>query len=320
MRWRRNSVRRTPEWTLALALVTSSAVAGDLAYVTCQNGNALRVHELGMDRHLQDWDVSGQPAGVAVAEHAVFTVAAGDKTIRKHDLDTGHVQAEARLDGGPIGVAYDAGRDRLFVSDWYNARIWVLSGADLSRQRELKTGAAPAGLALSDDGRFLASADRDADQISIYDAETLAHIRSVSVGTRPFGLRFGPHGRLFVGNVGSDDISIIAPETGVLVATVPVGARPYGVAFAQGRAFVTNQYADTLSVIDLDTFAPVATLETGEYPEGVDVAHEGKHIVVANWFENTVTLFDAATLSVVEHIETCDGPRAFGRFVLGGQE
>ncbi|MFK7762723.1 MAG: YncE family protein [Roseobacter sp.] len=313
-------MRLTPNLYLVATLVVSPALAGDLAYVTCQNSDALQVLDIELGKDGRQWEVPGQPAGVAVAENAVFTVAAGDKSVRKHDPHTGRVLYENRLDGGPMGVAYDPSRDRLFVSDWYNARIWVLNGADLARLQVLDVGAAPAGLAISEDGRFLASADRDADQVSLFDADTLTLLHSIPVGSRPFGLRFAPDGRLFVGNVGSDDISIIDPDHGKLKRMVAVGARPYGVAFAQQRAFITNQYADTLSVIDLDTLATIATLETGEYPEGVDASSDGKHIAVANWFENSMTVFDAATLSVLHTIDTCDGPRAFGNFLMGGNK
>lgn len=303
-----------------MMLAAPPVVAGDLAYVTCQNGDGLSVLDLAQGVRAQEWAVPGKPAGVAVAGSAVFTVAADSKTVRRHDPATGDVQAQVVLDGGPIGISHDAARGRLFVSDWYNARIWVLNAADLTPVAEMQTGAAPAGLALSDDGRLLASADRDADRVSVFDAETLALLHRVPVGTRPFGLRFAPDGRLFVGNVGSDDVSVIDPVAGEVLATVAVGARPYGVAFAKGRAFVTNQYADTLSVIDLVSLDAVATLDTGEYPEGIDASRDGAQIVVANWFDNTVTIFDAETLSVVHTIETCDGPRAFGAFVLGDTE
>lgn len=306
--------------TLAMTLAATSVAAGDLAYVTCQNGDGVSVLDLAQGTQHQHWDVSGKPAGVASHASGVFTVAADSKTIRRHDPATGDVQAQALLDGGPIGIAHDPRRNRVFISDWYHARIWVLNATDLTQTAELEVGAAPAGLALSDDGLLLASADRDADQVSIFDAETLGLLHRVDVGTRPFGLRFAPDGRLFVGNVGSDDLSVIDAARGVVLKTVAVGARPYGVAFAKGRAFVTNQYADTLSVIDLGTLTQVATLETGEYPEGIDTTSDGTGIVVANWFENSVIIFDAGTLSVIKNIETCDGPRAFGTFILGGNE
>ncbi|MCA0997172.1 YncE family protein [Alloyangia pacifica] len=289
--------------------------AADLAYVTCQNGEAVSVLDLSTGSEVARWSLPGKPAGIAVAaDGRVYTVAPDAKTVRRHGKD-GTVEAEVQLDGGPMGAAHDAARGRLFVSDWYNARLWVLDDMTLEPQAELQAGAAPAGLALSPDGRWLAAAERDADRVSLYDAETLALARTAPVGTRPFGLGFAPDGRLFVGNVGSDDVTVLAPASGEVLATVAVGARPYGVAFAAGRAFVTNQYAGTLSVIALSDLAPLAELPVGEYPEGIAATSDGR-IAVANWFDNTLSLIDAETLEWIRDIDTADGPRAFGAFVL----
>jgi len=112
-----------------------------------------------------------------------------------------------------------------------------------------------------------------------------------------------------IGNVGSNDITILDPASGETIATIPVGERPYGVAFAHGRGFVTNQYDNTISVIDMDV---------GEYPEGIDTTPDGNRIVLANWFDNSITVIDPKTLSVLFEVDTCDGPRAFGTFLLGG--
>lgn len=305
---------------VALGLAMTPVAAAERAFVTCQNGDELSVLDLDAGTEIARWPVPGKPAGVAAFADGVFTVAADSKTVRRHHPATGRVTAQTVRDGGPIGVAHDAAAGRLFVSDWYNARIWVLNAATLAHQRDLQTGAAPAGLALSGDGRFLASADRDADQVSIFDARSLALIRRLDVGTRPFGLRFAPDGRLFVANVGSNDVTVIGADMAGVVARFGVGHRPYGVAFSSGRAFVTNQYADTASVVGSTDLQPLKTLDTGEYPEGIDTGPETGRIVIANWFDNTVTLVDADTLAVIKDIATCDGPRAFGRFVLGDME
>ncbi|WP_372833434.1 YVTN family beta-propeller repeat protein [Puniceibacterium confluentis] len=298
-----------------LALGATTVAAGDFAYVTNQNSEELSILDLDARKPVSVVPIPGKPAGVAVdgAGH-VYTVSPDSKVVRRLDSD-GAVLAEVQLDGGPIGVAYDADHSRVFVSDWYNARIWVLDARTLGVLRMLETGSAPAGLSVSGDGRWLASADRDSDQVSIYALEGLTLHRRPTVGTRPFGLRFAPDGRLFVANVGTNDVTVIDPQSGETLATVPVGERPYGVAFARGRAFVTNQYADTVSVIDLAGLAVIETLDVGEYPEGIDTTSDGTTVVVANWFSNTVSLIDAATMTVVGEIETADGPRAFGTFI-----
>ncbi len=317
--WSNALVRLGLEW-VGVAVFAATPGLADIAYVTCQTGDEVSVIDLKSRAETARWMLPGKPAGVAVSSDAVFTVSADSKTVRRTHPQTGAIEAEQTLEGGPVGIALDPMRDRLFISDWYSARIWVLAAPDLSLIGSLSVGAAPAGLALSPDGRFLASAEKEADQATVFDAETLEPLHSVQVGTRPFGLTFAPDGRLFVANVGTNDVTIVDPQTGKVLATVPVGDRPYGVAFAQGRAFVTNQYDGTVSVIDLDSLDVLKTLTVGEYPEGIDATKDQSRIVLANWFDNTVTIVDAATLSVIEDIDTCDGPRAFGAFILGEQK
>ncbi len=301
--------------TLAAVLYSLPSAAGDLAFVTNQSSSDLSVIDLETREERARIPVSGQPAGVVAHDGHVWVVAPETKTLRRFAPD-GTLQAETTLDGGPTGIALDAARGRIFVSDWFNARIWVRDATTLAHITDLTTGAAPAGLEVSPDGRWLAAAARDAHEVALFDAATLAPHATVPTGTRPYGLGFDPQGRLWVGNVGTNDVTVIDPVAAEPIATLPVGERPYGLAFAKGRAFVTNQYADTVSVIDLATLAPVATLDVGEYPEGIDVATGGSEIVVAGWFSNTLTVIDAQSLETLAEIPTGDGPRAFGRFVM----
>ena len=310
-------MRRTSPHIPALCalLAASPGAAADIALVTNQNSSDLSVLDIAARSETRRIPVPGKPAGVAVApDGSVYAVSPDTKTVRRIAPDTGAILAKVTLDGGPNGIALDAARNRVFVSDWYNARIWALDATTLTPLRELQTGSAPAGLDVS--ARYLASADRDADQVSLFELDDLSLRTQVPVGIGPFGLRFAPDGRLFVGNVGSNDVTVIDPESARATATLPVGERPYGVAFAAGRVFVTNQYADTVSVFDQQTLAPLAAIAVGEYPEGIDSTQDKTLLVVANWFSNTVSLIDPVSLKVVGEIETGDGPRAFGRFIL----
>lgn len=321
MRWSSVLVRQANRLLAFLTAISASPTLAETAFITCQNGEILSRIDLSEMQETARWPLPGKPAGIAVGlDGTLFAVSPDSKSVRRLSTETGETIAQVALDGGPIGIALDSERGRVFVSDWYNARLWVLDSKNLEVLTELPTGTAPAGIAISTDGRFLASADKDADQVSVFDAETLQSLHRITVGTRPFGLRFAPDGGLFVGNVGSNDVSVIDVESGTVTTAVPVGERPYGIAFAHGRAFVTNQYANTLSVISLDTLKHAALIEVGEYPEGIDATVSEDLVVVANWFDNTVSIVDPKALSVIETIETCDGPRAFGRFLQGGRQ
>ncbi|THK35829.1 YncE family protein [Ensifer sp. MPMI2T] len=296
--------------------VPGSAFA-DYAYITNQSSSDLSVIDLDRLVEVGRIPVPGQPAGIAVAPalDAVFTVSPESKMLRRYGMPAATPEAEQRLDGGPIGVAVDEQRGRVFVSDWYNARVWVIAAEGLDALDVLSTGSAPAGLALSLDGRWLATADRDANQVSIFDAETLKLRHRVTVGLRPFGVTFSPDGRLFSADVGSNTVTAVDPVSGRVLGHVATRERPYAVAFASGRGFVTNQYDDSVSVFDAQSLASVAVIDTGEYPEGIDTSADGRRIIVANWFSNSLTVIDSESLEIIGEITTGDGPRAFGRFV-----
>ena len=70
-----------------------------------------------------------------------------------------------------------------------------------------------------------------------------------------------------------------------------------------------------MSVIELATWQKIADLPTGEYPEGVASSADGTSVYVANWFDNSLSRIDVATLKVVGEARTGDGPRAFGQFI-----
>jgi YVTN family beta-propeller protein len=304
---------------LALMVLAALPARADLLYVTNQSSSDLSIIDTARGEEVARLPVPGNPAGVAVSDAlgAVFVVATEGKRLMRFSL-RGDAEGMIELDGGPIAVAVDARRGRVFVSDWFNARIWVIDAASMSLLDRLSTGAAPSGLALSPDGRFLAVAERDADRLRIFDAETLASLHAIPTGLRPFGVSFAPDGRVVSADVGSNTVTMADPATGRVLGRVPTGERPYGVAFAQGLGFVTNQYADSVTLFDATTLEMRGTIEVGEYPEGIDTSADGRLVFVANWFSNTITVIDVSRAEVLGEIATGDGPRAFGHFATSG--
>ena len=316
MRWRRSSAASLG----ALALLAcASGARADLLYVTNQNSSDLSIIDTELGEEVARIPVPGNPAGVAASAplEAVFVVATEGKQLHRFSL-TGAMQGSVDLDGGPIAVAVDDARGRVFVSDWFNARIWLIDPEAMEVVGDIQTGAAPSGIALSPDGRFLAVAERDADRLAIFDAETLATLHRIETGARPFGVRFAPDGRVVSADVGSNTVTLADPASGEVLGSVKTGERPYGVAFSGKNGFVTDQYGDTVTVFDATTLIPVGRLDVGEYPEGIDVSTDGQSLFVANWFSNTITVIDATRGEAMAEIETGDGPRAFGQFVVSG--
>lgn len=297
----------------ALMLCTAlagSAAAADLAFVTSQNADMLSVVDLASGQVLATTPVSGAPAPVAYdpAQGRAYVIAA--KTGRLTVVaENGAVRRTVKLPEGAFGlaVAADGG---LFVTEWYQGRLIRLD-ADLRQIWSVPTGKAPAGVAT--DGRLVATADRDDDQVSVFDAQTGALVSRVQVGAHPYAVAFHD-GRIWTADVQSDTVSVVDPVAGRMTGQVKTGSHPYGLAFAGGRGFVTDQYAGTVTVFDPKTLAVTDTLDTGDYPEGIAALPDGSGVVVAHWDSNSLVWIDAASLKITREIAMPDGPRAFGAF------
>ncbi|MCZ0961984.1 YncE family protein [Paracoccus benzoatiresistens] len=298
---------------LATLLAASPALAGDLAFVTSQNAEMVTLVDTSTGEVLAQTPIAGKPAPVAYdpATGRAYVVAA--ETGRLHVLDeAGGLTASRDLGEGAFGLAA-APQGGLFVTDWFGARLLHLD-RELQTVWDVPTGAAPAGVAVSDDSRLVATADRDDDAVSIFDAETggLLH-RIKTAGAHPFGITFHD-GRFWTADVQGDTVSVIDPVTGRLMGSIPTGSHPYALAFAGGRGFVTNQYAGTLTVFDPQDLRVLDEIPIGDYPEGISPLPGGDALAVANWDSDTLVLIDAESLAITAEIDMPSGPRAFGQF------
>ncbi|WEF24419.1 YncE family protein [Paracoccus sp. S3-43] len=298
---------------LVLMMLSSPALAGDLAFVTSQNADMVTLVDTGTGQVLARTPVAGKPAPVAYdpATGRAYVIAA--ETGRLSVLDEGGGVTVGRdLGEGAFGLAVAPGGG-LFVTDWFGARLTRLD-ADLKPLWQVPTGAAPAGVAVSDDGRWVATADRDDDRISIFDAATGALLHKVqTAGAHPFGITFH-EGRFWTADVQGDTVSAIDAASGTLAGQVPTGSHPYALAFAAGRGFVTNQYAGTLTVFDPASLSVLDEIPVGDYPEGISPLPGGDAVAVANWDSDTLVLVDAESLTITAEIDMPSGPRAFGQF------
>ena len=86
----------------------------------------------------------------------------------------------------------------------------------------------------------MATADRDNDQVSVFDGQTGRLLHQVkTAGAHPFGITFHD-GRFWTADVQGDTVSVIAPASGRLTGQVPTGSHPYAVVFHDGRFWTTD--------------------------------------------------------------------------------
>lgn len=301
---------------LAALPLCDPARADPFAFVTAQEADTLAVVDLGEGKVTCLAQIGGRPAAVAVDPAAGLGYAVSTEPGRISAVAPDcRILWQLALEGAPFGLALNPARKVAYVSDWYGARLFEIDLGTQAVARSLATGHAPAGIAVTPDGARLITADRDDNRISLLDAATGVILSQVPVGAHPFGVTLSG-GLAFTADVESDSVTVVDLTRARVIATIPVGKRPYAIAFAAGKGFVTNQYADTVSVLDAADFRDLGTVAVGEYPEGIAATADGRRIVVANWFSNSLTVIDSASLDVIAEIPVPDGPRAFGPFLL----
>jgi len=310
---------------LAAAFFLSGvAQAEPFAYITNQKGNSVSVIDTASGKVIDTLALppGSEPAGVAVsADGATVCVAnPGSKDVTIIDGPARKIVGKVPVGTGGVAVALSADGEYAFAADWFERNIAVVDIKTRSIVRRIAVGNIPAGLAASRDGHNLYVSNRDDNTLSEIDLKTFAVTRTVAVGKHPFGIHLSEDGtRLYSANVESNDVSVVDLATFALAKTVPVGDRPYAVGEAQGKLFVTNQYDASVSGFDAAGLTPAGTVKVGEYPEGIATHPDGKHVYVANWMGNSVSVIDALALKVVDTIATGDGSRAFGEFIARGK-
>lgn len=295
-----------------LLLLAVPAAADDLAFVTSQSANSVTIVNLTTAETVIEVPVAGAPAPVAYdpAHGRAYVIAAETGVLTALD-ESGGLLWRKELGEGAFGLAIapDGG---LFVTNWFHARL-TRYDARLNALWSAPTGKSPAGVASGQDGRLVAVADRDDNQVSIFDAETGQRKAIVKTGIHPYAVAFHDE-KIWTTDVKSDSVTVIDPKDACVIGQIATGSHPYGIAFAGGRGFVTNQYAGSLTVFDAETLQPVTVLPTDDYPEGIAALPDGRGVAVVHWDSSTLTIVDAQDFSTRHSLDMPDGPRSFGVF------
>lgn len=100
---------------------------------------------------------------------------------------------QLRKEARPMGVIYDAPHKRLFVSTGRGGTVAVVDiSATPKLVTEIPVGARPWGIALSQDGKHLYTANGSSNDVTIVDTATLQVVKKVPVGKSPWGVVLAP--------------------------------------------------------------------------------------------------------------------------------
>ena len=175
--------------------------------------------------------------------------------------------------------------------------------------------AAPAGLAVTPDGRRLYVALDDLDEVAEADVTSGKVLRRAKVPGGPFGVALDAGGaRLFVACRHEDRVVVLDTRDFTERARVTVGLRPTDIAYcrtADGeRLIVPNSGSNDVSVLTVEPLREQVRTEAGREPYAVTVSADGSRAYIANRMAmqtemltppaSEITVLDPATGRVVQ--------------------
>jgi YVTN family beta-propeller protein len=125
---------------------------------------------------------------------AAYVSAEADATVHRISVPAGDSKEILQLPrtDRPMGILHDAARQRLYVGTGHGGTVAIIDlahGATLVTQ--VKVGARPWGIALTPDGRELYTANGPSGDVSVIDTTTDTVIRTIPVGSGPWGVVIG---------------------------------------------------------------------------------------------------------------------------------
>ena len=179
------------------------------------------------------------------------------------------------------------------------------SSFDYSLDLPLKGVHSSSAVAISSNGRLVASVNSDSNTITLVDAISLQVIAEIDVGDDPRTLTFTPDSqKLLVVNHGSDTISVVDIKEAVQIDQYPVGFMPYGIVNNGVYAFVSEFGLGRISVLDLSTGVVLDYIRVDNFPSALALDPNGKRLFVTHFFSGSFTTIDLSTFMVTETLST----------------
>ncbi len=192
--------------------------------------------------------------------------------------DEAAAQPAAEQAVASAGVAYVTSQD---------AGVSVIDLATMQVVKQIDIKAiAPRGLGITDDGKKLIVATRENESISVVDTATGEVLQQIKVGKNPEFVRV------------SGNFAYISSEPSAK------GGPPPKPGAEEEDDDDEEKIPATIAVVDLAKGEKVREITGGPETEGIEFSADGKHLVITNEADNTVTVHDIESGKLVKTIQT----------------
>ena len=249
------------------------------------------------------------------------------------DRATGAVQQTIEQPAAFVGIAFSpdgktlytsgSNDDNIYVYRWENGRATADGAILLGLPRKPKEDANdyPAGLAVSNDGRFLYVAENVSDGLAVVDVARRVVVQRLITDRYPYAVVSNAN-RVYVSAWGASTINVFAVGKDGLLQRKPsiaVSRHPSTMLLRGSRLYATSAASNQISVVEngklvniLTDSAPAGPRE-GSTPNGLELSSDGTRLFVAEADNNAVAVFDVASKKLLGRIPTDWYPSALAR-------
>jgi DNA-binding beta-propeller fold protein YncE len=208
----------------------------------------------------------------------------------------------------PRGIALDELARRAFVASSAAANVDVIdvAASRIVGRIRLGPGDGPWGVALTPDGRVLASANHDSNAVSFLDPDSWLERRRVPTGDFPTEIVVDRSGkRAFVLNSGASSITVLDLGYGAVAATLATESEPVRAALNRDGTvmFVALRGSPYVSAISVPGFAPLRRIYVGPGASGVLVDPRTDRLYVGVSGQKGIQVFEPGGSTAVGFIE-----------------
>lgn len=193
-------------------------------------------------------------------------------------LDEAAVQPITEQALASSGVAYVTSQDA-------GVSVIDLGTMQVVKQLDIKA-IAPRGLGITDDGKKLIVATRENESISIVDTSSGKVLQQIKVGKNPEFVRV------------SGNFAYISSEPSAK------GGPPPKSGVEEEDEDDEEKIPAKIAVVDLAKGEKIREITGGPETEGIEFSADGKHLVITNEADNTVTVHDIESGKLVKTIQT----------------